>query len=159
MADVIADGMTTVWWLPNVVNIAAPTTAEFAAGTDITSQITTDGLVGWEADTAAVENTGLNSTTDTNRAGRDTLSGPMLRFKRQMPTDTMRSTLTKGTMGYVGIRRSIANTTAVAALQAVTIVPVEVGRRKDLPLEKNSMERYEIPFFNHTAPAYDAVVA
>lgn len=159
MADVIADGMTVVHWLPACANINAPTTAEYAAGIDMTSQITSDGLVGWEADNAAVDNTGLNSTTDTNRAGRDALTGPMLRFKRQMPTDNVRSTLTKGTLGFVSVRRSIAATTAIAATQAASVFPVEVGRRKDLPLEKNTMERFEIPFFNHTAPAYDAVIA
>lgn len=159
MADVISDGMTRVYWVPSIANIAAPTTTELNAGTALTSVITDDGMEGWEADTARVPNTSLASTTDTERMGRDKLANPLLRFKAQSPTDTVKSTLTKGTLGYVVIRRLVAETTAWAALQAAQVTPVECGRRRDLKPEPNTMARYEIPFANHTTPSYDAVVA
>ena len=73
--------------------------------------------------------------------------------------DTVKSTLTRTTLGYVVIRRLVAETTAWASLQACQVTPVECGRRKDLKPEPNTMARYEIPFANHTAPSYDAVVA
>lgn len=162
MADVISDGMTRVQWVPGasaIANINAPTVAEINSGINITDQITDDGLEGWEADNARVPNTSLASTTDTERMGRDKLANPLLRMKRQLPTDTIRSTVTKGVLGFVVIRRALAQATAFAALQTCQVVPVEAGRRRDIKPEANSMDRYEIPFANHTAPAYDAVVA
>lgn len=159
MADTVADGKTLVYWLPACAIITAPTVAEFAAGTNMTGQITPDGMTGWEADTAKVDNSSLLSTTDTERIGRDALTDPRLKFKRQMPTDSTRATLTKHTEGYVAIRRDLASTTAIAAGQACQVVPVECGRRRDIMPEKNSLSRFEVPFANHTPPAYDAVIA
>jgi hypothetical protein len=162
MADVISDGMTRVQWVPGasaIANINAPTVAEINTGINVTDQITDDGLEGWEGDTARVPNTSLASITDTERMGRDKLANPMLRFKRQLPTDTIRSTVTKGVFGFVVIRRDLAQATAFATSQTCQVVPVEAGRRKDLKPEANSMSRFEIPFANHTAPSYDAVVA
>lgn len=159
MADVISDGYTRVYWVAAISNQAAPTTTELNAGIALTSYITEDGMEGWEADSARVPNTSLASTTDTERIGRDKLANPLLRFKRQMPTDSIRSTLTRGTTGYVVIRRDVAETTAWTAAQAVQVTPVECGRRRDLKPEPNTMSRFEIPFANHTAPSYDAVVA
>lgn len=159
MADVISDGYTRVYWVSAISNQAAPTTTELNAGIALTSYITEDGLEGWEADSARVPNTSLASTTDTERIGRDKLANPLLRFKRQMPTDSIRSTLTRGTTGYIVIRRDVAETTAWTTAQACQVVPVECGRRRDLKPEPNTMSRFEVPFANHTTPSYDAVVA
>lgn len=159
MADVISDGMTRVYWVPSIANIAAPTVAELDAGIALTSLITDDGMEGWEAESARVPNTSLASTTDTERIGRDKLANPMLRFKAQSGSDTVKTTLTRTTLGYIAIRRLLAETTAWTAAQNAQITPVECGRRKDLKPEPNTMARYEIPFANHTAPSFDAVVA
>lgn len=160
MADVISDGMTRVSWVPAIANTDSPTVAELNAGINATSQITTDGLIGWEAATAGVPNTSLASTVDTARAGRDSFPGPKLRIKEQTPgTDTLKSTLIKNTQGYVVIRRAVLTATAWAAAQKVAVYPVECGRRVDMPHEDNTMVRYEVPFYVHTAPSYDAVVA
>lgn len=162
MADVISDGMTRVIFVPGengIANINAPTVAEANSGINMTAQISDDGMEGWEGDTARVPNTSLASKTDTERMGRDKLANPMLRFKAQKPTDTVKSTVTKGVMGHVLIRRLVAQETANAIGQDWQVVPVEAGRRKDLKNEPNTMARYEVPFANHTTPAYDAVMA
>src|SRR5687768_12984606 len=128
MADVISDGMTRVQWVPgasSIANINAPTVAELNSGINVTDQITDDGLEGWEADQARVPNTSLASTTDTERMGRDKLANPMWRMKRQKPTDTIRSTVTKGIFGFVVIRRDAVWNTAFAAGDQVQVVPVE----------------------------------
>lgn len=162
MTDVISDGMIRVYWVPGasgIANINAPTVAELNAGLNITAQITDDGLEGWEADQARVPNTSLASKTDTERMGRDKLANPLLRLKWQEPTDTVRSTVIKGVFGHVVIRRGIDEGTAWAATHKCQVVPVEAGRRRDTKKEDNTMLRFEIPFANHIAPAYDAVVA
>ncbi len=162
MSDVIADGMIRVQWVPgasSIANINAPTVAELNSGLNVTEQITDDGLEGWEADQARVANTSLASTTDTERMGRDKLANPLWRMKRQKPTDTIRSTGTKGVFGFAVIRRDVPWATAFATGDQVQVVPVEAGRRRDIKAEGNSMSKFEIPFANHTPPAYDGVVA
>lgn len=159
MADTISDGYTRVYWVSAISSQAAPTVAELNAGIALTNLITSDGMTGWEATTARVPNTSLASTTDTTRAGRDSFSGPKLRFKEQGVTDAVRSALTKNTQGYIVIRRRVAETTAWTAAQGCAVYPVECHRRSDLPHEDNTMQRFEVEFSVHTPPSYDAVVA
>jgi hypothetical protein len=75
MADIIVDGQTKVYYVPTISNIAAPTTAELNAGTDLTSTLIPAGLEGFENSTAEVDNTSLASTFDTKLPGRQSFSG------------------------------------------------------------------------------------
>lgn len=159
MADTVSDGYTRVYWVSAISSQAAPTVAELNAGIALTSYITSDGMTGWEAATARVANTSLASTTDTTRAGRDSFSGPKLRFKEQGVTDAVRTALTKNTLGYIVIRRRVSEPTAWTAAQGCAVYPVECHRRADLPHEDNTLQRFEVEFSVHTTPSYDAVVA
>lgn len=159
MADVVADGKVRAQWVPAIANIQLPTAAELNAGTHLTEQITRDGLEAWSAVSGRIENTHLGSTHDTELFGTDAVSGPMIRFKRQLPTDLIRSTLTKGLKGFIVLRHDLTYSDAYASAQPLEVFPVEVGRRAPVKNEKNSLSRYEIPFAIHTTPAYDAQVA
>ena len=69
MAVIIMDGRVRVYWLTAVANIAAPTTTELNAGTDLTPYITPDGLnTGMTTGNVNVGNVG--STYTLMRAGR-----------------------------------------------------------------------------------------
>lgn len=159
MTDVVADGMVRAQWVPAIAVLALPTTAELAAGIHMTEQITRDGLEAWQAATARIDNTHLGSTHDTELFGTDALTGAMIRFKRQLPTDLIRSTLVKGLRGFIVFRHDLAYDTAFASAQVLEVFPVQCGRRAPMKNEKNSLSRYEIPFAVHTTPAYDAQVA
>ena len=160
MADIYGDGQVRVAYVPTISNNAAPTTTELNAGILLQSQITADGLEGFEASTAEVDTTALNSTFDTKSIGRDSYSGTLLRFKKQtVGSDTVLTTLTRGTTGYIVIRRGIAETTAWASSQKVEVYPVICGRRKDLKPASNTLLKYEIPTMINSAPTPDATVA
>jgi len=160
VADIYGDGQVRVAYVPTISNNAAPTTTELNAGILLQSQITADGLEGFEASTAEVDTTALNSTFDTKSIGRDSYSGTLLRFKKQtVGSDTVLTTLTRGTTGYIVIRRGIAETTAWASSQKVEVYPVICGRRKDLKPASNTLLKYEIPTMINSAPAPDATVA
>src|SRR5688572_25706939 len=105
MSDVFADGNTRVAFVAAIANIAAPTVAELNAGVVLTPYITPDGLVGFEASTADVDTSGLDTVFDTVGIGRDSFSGTMLRFKKQTAPDVPRNTFTRGTTGNIVIRR------------------------------------------------------
>lgn len=160
MADVFADGNTRVAFVPAIASIAAPTTTELNAGTLLQSVMTADGLMGFEATTAEVDTTSLASTFNTKTIGRDDFSGTGLRIKKQTyGSDTVFTLLTRGTSGYIVIRRGVVETTAWTSTQAIEVYPVTCGQTKYLPPEANSVQKYEIPTPITSAPNLRAAVA
>jgi hypothetical protein len=159
VADSLADGMTRVAYVPTISNNAAPTTTELNAGILLQSVITADGLVGFEANTAEVDTTALDSTFDTKTIGRDSFSGTMLRCKKQTGTDTAYDTLVRGVLGYIVVRRDIASTTAWASSQKVEVYPITIGQAKFLPPEANSVRKYEVPTMISAAATLRATIA
>lgn len=160
MADVgVTDGMTRVAYVPTIANQAAPTTTELNAGILLQSLITPDGLMGFEPDTASVDNGALDSTFDTVTIGRDSFNDSGLRMKKQSGTDTAYNTLTRGTTGYIVIRRDVTSTTAWTTGQAVEVYPIICGQTKRLAPEANSMTRYEVPMKINAQPTLRATIA
>ena len=159
MADIYVDGNIRVSWVTTISNIAAPTVAELNAGILLTDKVTADGLVGFEADTADVDTTSLASTFNTKGVGRDSFEGTMLRLKKQDGTDTVFNTLTRGTLGYVVIRRDLPFDTAYAAAQKCEVFPVVCGRERNLAPEENTVRRYEMPTKVRLAPELRATIA
>jgi len=159
VADITSDGKTRVYWVPTVANINAPTTTELNAGMDLTSTMTADGLSGFNPDTADVDTSSLASTFTTNVNGRTSFSNTQLTLKRQSGTDTIFTTLTRDTAGYVVIRRSMTQSTAWASSQAIEVYPAlceEVSRMDPAP---NTVERYTIGIKITSSPALRAAVA
>jgi hypothetical protein len=160
IADLFADGNTCVSFVAAISNIALPTTTELNLGIRLQSFLTADGLNGFEATSAEVDTTALASTFDTKSIGRDSFSGTMLRFKKQTyGSDTPFSTLTRGTAGFVVIRRGILETTAYATGQALETYPIICGQVKFLAPTANSIQKYEIPTPITSAPNLRAAVA
>jgi hypothetical protein len=162
MADIFADGNTRVAFVPTIANIASPTTTELNAVGSLLlhSTMTADGLEGYEATTADVDTTALDSTFDTVNIGRDSYSDTLVRLKKQtVGADTIRTTLVRGTTGYIVIRRGITASTAWASTQQVEVYPIICGRRKENKPEKNTVMRYEVPTKIYIAPNPDAVIA
>ena len=146
--------------MASISNQNAPTTTELNAGILLQSTLTADGLIGFEATTAEVDTTSLASTFNTKNIGRDDYSGTMLRLKKQtVGADTIRSTLSRGTTGYIVIRRGIAETTAWTSAQQIEVYPIICGRRKELTPTANSVMKYEVPTPITAAPSPDAAVA
>lgn len=160
MPDIYGDGQVRVAYIPTISNIALPTTTELNAGILLHDTMTPDGLQGFEATTADVPTDKLSSTFDTVTIGRDSYSGTALRIDKQTPgADTIRSTLARGTTGYIAIRRGYAATLAWATSQQVEVYPIICGRRKEIAPAKNTLLMYEVPTKIWVAPNPDAVVA
>lgn len=145
MPDITADGRIRVYWVSTIANQPAPTTTELNAGIDLTATITADGLMGLQPETADVDVSSLASTFNATDNGRVSFSNPRIRLKKQSGTDTIFTTLTKDTAGFLVVRRSIAQATAWASAQAIEVYPVKCGEVARVDFEPNSVERYEIP--------------
>jgi hypothetical protein len=159
LPDITADGKTRVSWVTSIANINAPTTTELNAGILLQSTLTADGLTGLQPDTADVDTSSLASTFNTTVNGRSSFSNTRLRLKKQSGTDTIFTTLTRDTPGYLVIRRSVAESTAWASAQGVEVYPALCGEVARMDPEPNSVERYEIPLKITSSPALRAAVA
>jgi hypothetical protein len=159
VADIVVDGFTRVAYVPTIANIAAPTTTELNAGILLQSVMTPDGLTGFEATTADVDNSALNSTFSTVTIGRDSFSGTKLTFKKQATGDTTYSTLLRGVTGYIVVRRYIAETTAWASTQIVEVFPVIFGQTRNLAPTANSVTKWEVDTKITATPNIRAAVA
>jgi len=159
VADIIVDGKVKVALVNSISDISAPTVAELEAGTDIDSQLTSDGLSGFQPDTAEVDTTALSDTFDTKMPGRSAYSGTMLRFKKQ-DSDTVYDTYTKNTASHVVVRRDGSSASdAWAASDKVEVYPVTCGEVKNLDPEPNSVQRFELPVLVSSEPNLRATVA
>jgi hypothetical protein len=159
VADIVVDGFTRVAYVPTIASQIAPTTTELNAGILLQSVMTPDGLTGFEPTTADVDNSALNSTFDTKTIGRDSFSGTKLIFKKQSGTDTVYNTLTRGTAGYIVVRRYIDNATAWASSQVVEVYPVIFGQTRNLAPTANTVTKWEVDTKITSSPSIRAAVA
>jgi hypothetical protein len=159
--DFASDGQIRIFWVLTIASIAAPTVAELNAGTDLTPVMTADGLVGFEANTADVDTSSINSTFDTKTIGRDSFSGTLVRLKKQTGgTDSIYNTMnSRGTSGYVAIRRDIAYATAWTAAQKCEIYPAILGPIRRLAPIANNVTKYEVDTKISSAPNLNATVS
>ena len=161
MADIIVDGMTRVYYVPTIANIAAPTVAELNAGTSLTSTLIPAGLEGFENSTAEVDNTSLASTFDTKLPGRQSFSGTGLVLKKQDGTDTVFNLISvPGTNGYIVVRDGVLQATAWTIADKAEVYPIRTATHVMLGRgESNSLLRYRVPTTITAAPNLKAVVA
>jgi hypothetical protein len=145
LADIVVDGTVRVAFVPAISNQSAPTTGELGAGTLLQSVMTPDGLMNWQPTTANVDNSALNSTFTTSTIGRDSFSNPALQFKKQASGDTVYNLLTRGTAGFIVIRRYVNEATAWTSGQAVEVYPIICGQTSAVDPAPNEVAKYQIP--------------
>lgn len=156
MADIVADGMTRISWLTSLTSTTSPANAELTAGVALESFITPSGL-DVSGSTDAVDNSALNSTQNTELAGRrkDSIT---LEFKSQGQTAAPWTTFASKPTGYVVIRRGVAAATAWTASQRVQVYPAQAGDRFMLKPAANEVEKFQVQFFI-SGTVVDATVA
>jgi hypothetical protein len=154
------DGFVKVWSVPTIANIAAPTTAELNAGTNLGTRLVKDGLQGFAPDTAVVDTSKLSSTYSTNRPGLDELGKGALRFAASDGSDTIRSTFVKYYTTNIVVRRDgHSEATAWASSDKVEVWPVTCGARSDGEFASNELQKFDISVFFSSPPNQNATVA
>lgn len=101
MARFFRRGITKVYWVPTIVDTAAPTVAEVTAGTNMTSQVA--DISGFEFQNSPIATPDLSTTFTTTIPGEDTTQEPQLMFYEDDTTNALQTTLAKGTEGHVVI--------------------------------------------------------
>lgn len=157
MAVVILDGRVRVTFCTSISNLAAPTTAELNAGTQLEGLITPDGLT-ISPTTAKVDTSNLGSTFTTNRAGRKDFD-IKLKFHHDGTSDVAWNLLPYRTNGVLVVRRGTDKTIAYASSDKVETYPVEAAEPDHIDPAPNSTWDFEVMLFLTADPQTRAVVA
>src|SRR5215475_1325071 len=159
MADIVIDGQVRVYFVSAIANQNAPTTSELNAGVALQDVMTPDGLQNFQPTTATVDNSALSSTFTTSTIGRDSFGDSRLQFKRQSGTDTVWNTLTRGTAGFIVIRRNVAAGTAWSSTQAVEVYPMICGQTIYVDPAPNEVSKWQLQTPITASPSIRAAVA
>ncbi|MFF2954335.1 hypothetical protein ACFVVU_23695 [Kitasatospora sp. NPDC057965] len=159
MSDLISDGMTRVVFAMSLSSQSSPTATELNVLPDYTPRITPDGLKA-DPTTAGVDTGSLASTTDTEEIGRVKWDMELTLKVGSTPTEQLPyTTLTRGTHGYLIVRRDVPTAAAFAAGQAVEVYPIVCGQRARKAPAANEVAKYTVPMKLTAEATPDAVVA
>lgn len=157
MARYANDGMIRVYVVTTISNIAAPTTTELNAGTDISNFITKDGLT-VPADQNMVDNSSLAETFDAqvvgSFGGAITITGI-----RDAASDTFWDLVVYGTNTHLAVRRGVATATAWASAQDLEVYPIQWHEPVPNQTASNEQGRFTATAAVTSQPNYKAAVA
>jgi hypothetical protein len=153
-----SDGNVKYTWVSTIASTSAPTVAELTAGTELSCWLTGDG---WNPslNQATATDKRACSAQDYEAPGRYAYSLEVKYVEAPQGTNTAKTTLVPGSLGYMVERRGLSVDTAYAAAQKVNVFPVSPGQYMDLPPEDNSKFKGQQKLFVRAAVVIDAVVA
>lgn len=102
MARFFRRGRTKVFWVPTIASASLiPTAAEVNAGTQLTANIAE--MTGFSFSNSPIQTPDMASTFTTTIPGEDVADESQLMFYEDTTTNTLQTTLAKGTEGYIVI--------------------------------------------------------
>lgn len=150
------EGQTRVWYLPAVADDAAPTVAEFTAGTEITSQATADGVMPNHTENFVA--TDMLTGFIRNSIGTEGLTFA-LRFLRDFDAGGDAAWALFDTRAKLGRLAIINDGSDPAASGAAEIYPAEFGRRKRVQSGANAHQAFTVQVAINEDYTDDAVIA
>jgi hypothetical protein len=117
------DGQIRIQVVSTIASIAAPTTAELNAGTNVSNFVTKDGLT-VPAEQNYVDNFSIAETYNAQVVG--SFGGPITMIGiRDNATDTFWDLVVYGTNTHLVVRRGVATATAYSSTQKVEVYPIQ----------------------------------
>jgi hypothetical protein len=149
---------TRIWWLTSVASKTAPTVAEIAAGVDVSAFVPKDGLkVGSTNNKVKSDDITTAFMSEIPGSYGNALA---LTCFRDDTTDTAWATFqTRGTNGFLLVRRMIAVTTAVAIGQKVEVYPGATGQPVLDDTAENERVKFTVDLMVSSPPVLAATVA
>jgi hypothetical protein len=153
----VYEGKTNVYWLTACANIAAPTAAEVAAGTALTSFVAKDG-VATNLTTNNVDSATIAETFDAQQTGSWGAEIELTMF-RDATADTAWNLCVYGTAGFLVIDRFRNSGTLPIATNKVEVWPAQMHQPAPENSASNTMQRFVEKFAVTSQPNLKAVVA
>lgn len=161
MTDFSYDGNTRVMWVPTIADKTAPTVAQLAAGTLLS---TSDGLTkdGLQLPTSQnfVDSGALSETFDAQDVGTEG-GNITLKIKKSgtVPDAFWDLFAERGEVGFLVVRYGLPNLTAVAAGQEVQVYPAKAHSGVMDNTTGNARATFTVGMAVTSEPAKNAVVA
>ena len=130
MAKYATPGKSEVWWVTTIASLAAPTSTELNAGTDLTSFVRQ--IPNLPRGLNLIDVATLDSKYEKRQVG--TRGGDQLdvEFLRDDSADTAYTTLTEDTAGFLVVaRKGLATAGTFASGDEVDVYPATVGSIED----------------------------
>ena len=157
--DLLVDGYVRVSWLLSVANIAAPTTTELNAGTQLELEYLTPKGLKVSPKTGTVDTSALGSTFNTGRSGRREFDIELECKRKIGVTDVAWNLFAYRSAGYVVIRRNKLAASAWATSDQVEVYPVETMEPEQADPEENAVAKFSVGMVMTADPNTRAVVA
>jgi len=128
-------GNTTIWWVPTIANLSAPTVAEIGASGSyrLTYDFTTDGFnLAGSQDTVDDDRLTLPQPLQSLDVNKVTLD---LKYVQSSDAHSAQAILISGTPGYFVLRQNVPDATLIAAAQTVRVIPVTLGVQNPGPID------------------------
>lgn len=148
-------GKTRAWWVPTISNKSAPTAAEIAAGTEVTSGVS--DITGFATSVDRIGTPDLSTNFTSTVPGEQTVEDSELMFYLDSATNPLRTTMAVGNTGYI-VFIDYKPTGSIVATDKVDVYPVIVG---GIPKERdmgNTAAKWTAQFGITAAPAEDVAV-
>ncbi|KAB8186862.1 hypothetical protein FH608_046065 [Nonomuraea phyllanthi] len=161
MAKRLTDGNTKATFVPTISSITAPTVAELTDSgiVALENTVTDDGL-DISFDEGTVEGNVLASTQDFESPGRSKAQIELTYYRDSTTAaDRMWSVMTRGTAGFLVVRRGVTASTAYAADQKVEVYEVTCGERRPLAPERESYEKVQLKLYASGTYSVESTVA
>ena len=148
MADLLSDGMFKVSFVPTILNVGAPKVTELSAvgAISLEGSLSAEGL-NISSETADIDTSKLNSTTNSGTIGRDTYTVSVT-YVRDDGLDTARTAvetaLIRGATGYLVVRRNKVSTAAWTIGDKVEVYPVICKRPNPSAPAPDSSQSVEV---------------
>lgn len=136
-------GEIKVWYVPTIASVAAPTTTEITAGTDLTAYLRRDGIQTPNPGTT-IDSSDLGSLQNKSLPGSYGGDNVTIQAYRDDTTDTAWTTLARGTSGYILVRRFGGSTTNAASSDKVEVYPGAVISREMNGSGDNEAQRFTV---------------
>lgn len=151
MARFFRRGITKIYFLPAVSNPAAPSSGEISAGTDLSAKIA--AITGFQLSNTPIVTPDLVTTFDPQIPGVDAAANSDLTFYSDDTADTVKTTLSKGTAGFLLFMLRGAGTGKPAETW-----PVTVTQNAEEYVLTNDAAKYMVGFSVTSRPTQGAVL-
>ncbi len=150
MAKFFRRGVSKIKFLPAVANLNAPSSGEIAAGTDLTA--VTNAISGFMLSNSPIPVPNLQDTFTPQILGEDTVADSSLTINDDDTTTTVRTTLAKGTSGFI-----LLQPYGTTASKRCEVWPVRVTGYNDEYSTDNTPAKAVASFAVTAVPAQTAV--
>src|SRR5687768_7152257 len=151
MAKFFRRGTSKLYFLPAVANTAAPTRIEITAGTDLSPQAT--GLSGWQFTNQRIDTPILSSSFTPQIDGPDEVGDSSIVFMDDTTVTTIRTTLAKGTAGFIGMFPY-----GDVATKRMEVWPIKSAGVNDEWSMGSDPARFQVDFAITNPPTQNAVI-